>query len=268
MIRSTRSARLARTMKLSPRSLVLALPLTSLVACGAPGIEATPFYGFSKFDGDFAISNGSVSATTSMESIGLDDREGLPGARVDFKWGAPHLSVQIAQTDTSGDGTTDTQLTQGGVTINAGAAVDSDLDLTYGNAVVTFDLVPTDLVEVGLGLGVAYTDIETNVQETGTANRVSTDEQVPVPVLALRAGVDLGPFAVDALVTGVDVSYSGDDLTFYEVDVRARWKAFEHGHLLVGWKRWSVDLDYEDGSDNVKLDVDADAPYVGIAISF
>lgn len=255
-------------MKLPLRSLCFALPLLSLVACSAPGIEATPFYGFSKFDGDFAISNGAITASTSMDSIGLDDREGLPGARVDFKWGSPHLSAQLATTSTSGDGTTDTQLTQGGVTINSGAAVDSDLDLTYGNAVVTFDFVPTDAVEVGIGLGVAYADVQTKIVETGTANQVESDESVPIPVLALRAGVDLGPFAADLLLTGIDVSYSGDDLQYYELDLRARWKMFDHAHLLAGWKRWSVDLEYEDGSDNVLLDVTADAPYVGVAISF
>lgn len=239
-----------------------------LAACSAPRFEATPSYGFTKLSGDFAIATGSVSSTNDLKDLGLDDQEGSPGARVDLSWGSPHLTIAVAQMNTDGTGTTTADLTQGGVTINAGTNVDSSVDLTYGTAVVTFDFVPSDAVEVGIGFGAEAASVQTKVKPTGLGAGIDTDESAPVPVLALRAGVDLGPIAIDGLLTGIKIDYSGDSLTFYDLDLRARWEMFEHAHLLVGYKRWKVDLDYEDGADNVQLDVTADGPYLGVVIAF
>ena len=247
---------------------ILLLAFLPLSACSAPRFEVTPEYGYTKLSGDFAVSSGSITGTTSMGDLGLDDREGQPGARVDLKWGSPHLSLALHESSTSGSGTTAVDLTHGGVTINSGANTDSKLDLGYGNAIVTFDFVPGDTIELGLGLGAQVASVDARVTETGTANTIRTNESVPVPVLAARAAVELGPVTLDALLSGISLDYNGDSLNFYDIDLRARWRIFQHGHALIGWHRWTVDLDYQDGSDNVKLDVTSEGPYFGIVFSF
>lgn len=239
-----------------------------LTACSVPRFEATPSYGFSKLSGDFAIATGSISSTNDVKDIGLGDREGAPGARVDLQWGSPHLSVEVVQTNSEGSGTTTADLTQGSTTISAGTDVDSKVDLTYGNAIVTFDFVPSDAVEVGLGFGLEAASVQTKVKPTGLGAGIDTDESAPVPVVALRAGVDLGPISVDGLLSGIQIDYGGDSLTFYDLDLRARWEMYDHAHLLVGYRYWKVDLDYEDGADNVKLDVTSSGPYFGLVIAF
>lgn len=250
------------------KHLFLALVLLPFAACGAPQFSVTPQYGTTQFDGDFAISNGTLSGSTSLESIGLDDREGTPGARLDLKWGSPHLSIEASKVSTSGSGTTTVELSQGGNTIPIGTNVDSDLDLTQGNAIITFDLFPGDTVELGIGLGVEAAKLETEIAATGLGVAISTDESVPIPVVAARVGVDVGPLAFEALLAGVKINYSGDELTFFDLDARATWRAWEHVHVLLGYKRWDVDLEYEDGGDNAKLDMVADGPYVGVTIAF
>lgn len=248
--------------------VLLALAFLPLAACGAPQFAVTPEYGLTKFEGDFAISNGTVGATTSLESIGLDDREGTFGARADLKWGSPHLSVSASKLSTSGSGRTTVTLSQGTTTIPLGTDVDSDLDLTQANAIVTFDLVPTDTVEFGLGLGVEAAKLKTEIAATGLGASIDTDESVPIPVVAARFGLDLGPFVFDALLAGIKIDYSGDELTFYDLDARATWQATDHVHLLLGYKRWDVDLEYEDSGDNAVLDTVASGPYVGLTIAF
>lgn len=247
---------------------LLALVFLPCAACFAPSLEVTPHYGSSKLTGDFAIANGSVSAATGVDDIGLGDREGTPGARVDLKWGSPHLSIDVEQTKYSGSGQTTVDLSQGGTTIPANTNVDSNLDLTYGNALITFDLLPTDMFELGIGLGVEAAHLKTEVDAPSLNRNISTDETVPIPVLALRAGVTLGAFTVDGTICGVKLNYSGDDLRFYDLDLRARWAAFEHVHFMIGYRRWDVNLDYEDGSDNVQLDVVSAGPYFGITAAF
>ncbi|MBI5363725.1 MAG: hypothetical protein HZA53_11140 [Planctomycetes bacterium] len=240
----------------------------ALTACSAPRIEATPEYGKMRMSGEFAIATAGVASTNDLKDLGLDDEEGTPGARVDLKWGLPHLSFSVSKFDTSGSGTTTADLSQGAVTIPAGTNVDSDVELIYGNAILTFDFVPGDTVEVGLGFGVEAASLQTSVKPSAGGAGVDTDESVPIPVLALRAGVDLGSFQVDGLLTGIKAGYSGDDLTFYDLDLRARWEVFDHAHLLLGYKRWTVDLEYDDGADNVALDVTADGPYLGFVLAF
>lgn len=236
--------------------------------CAAPSVEVTPRYGFAELSGDFAVSSGSISGTTSMEDLDLDDQEELVGVRADLKFGMPHLSVVIAGMSAEGTGTTTVDLTQSGTTIPAGANVDSELDLTYGNAIVTFDFLPTDAVELGLGFGLETVGIETSVRETGTGARIEVDETVPIPVVALRAGAAFGPFEVDGTIAGISYAYSGDSIDFFDLDLRARWKVFDYAHLVVGYTRVDVDLEYEDGSDDVLLDVVAEGPYLGVAFAF
>lgn len=250
------------------KHLLIVLALLPFAACAAPQLEITPHFGTSKLSGDVAVSTGSVAATTGIDDIGLDGSESTPGVRVDAKWGSPHLSVSLEQTKYSGSGATTVDLTQGSTTIPAGTNVDSDFDLTYGNALITFDFLPTDMFELGIGLGVEAAKLKTELNATTLNRSISTDESVPIPVLAARAGVNFGKFSIDGTISGIKIDYSGDNLEFYDLDLRARWQAFEHAHFLVGYRRWDVNLDYEDGSDNVKLDVVSAGPYFGVVIAF
>jgi len=250
------------------KHLLLALVSSSFAACIAPNLEVTPHIGTSKLTGDFAVAAGDVTATTGIDDIGLDSRETTPSVRIDAKWGSPHLSVSLEQTKYSGSGATTVDLSKGSTTIPAGTNVDSDLDLTYGNAIITFDFLPTDMFELGIGLGVEAAKLKTELVATSLNRTIATDESVPIPVVAVRAGLDLGAFAFDGTLAAIKIDYSGDELEFYDLDLRARWAAFEHAHFLLGYRRWDVNLDYEDASDNVKLDVVSAGPYFGVVIAF
>lgn len=250
------------------KHLLLGSSMLPITGCAALQVEATPHYGLSQLEGDFAIATGGITGTNDVGDLGLDDEEAAPGVRADLRWGMPHLTVTVTDTSWSGSGTTTADLSQDGVTIPAGSNVDSEVDLVYGNAIVTFDFVPGDTFEVGLGFGLEAASVQTSVRQVGLGAVIDTDEDLPIPVIALRAGVDLGPVSFDGLLAGISMDYDGDSLTFYDVDLRGRWEMFDHAHLMVGYKRWVVDLEYEDGAENVELDITADGPYFGIVIAF
>lgn len=249
-------------------AFLVLLPLVSMAACSAPQIRATPELAFTKLSGDFAASSGAVSASNDFSDLGITDRESDFGARVDLKWGSPHLTFSFAQADLSGDGTTTAQLENDGVVIAAGANVATDVKLTHGQAVVTFDVLPTDAFELGLGLGIEALHIKGDITESGTGNSIDTDETAPIPVVAARAGVGLGPVDVSLLATGMQLKINDDDVTFLDLDLQASVGVFSHGELVVGYRRWKADVEYKDGSDQIEADLTLDGPYIGFSFSF
>lgn len=243
------------------------LPFTA-IGCSTPQIALTPEYSLSKLDGHFGASTSSVSAQSSFDDLGLDEQSEQLGGRVDLKWGLPHLSVSYAESSFSGDGTATAQLTQGGVTIPAGASVDSSLDLDIASAVLTFDLLPSDTAEAGIGFGIQGLDFQGSVRDTGSGQSVDTSEMVPIPVIAVRASAEIWRIEASALIAGSKVSFNGDDLSYYDVDLQGRLRIFEHGWLALGWRQVHVDLQYDDGGDAVDADLTLKGPYLGFVLSF
>jgi hypothetical protein len=255
-------------MKRIPLLAFLALPLL-LVSCGAPQLMVTPRYGQFEVDGDFGIGSAPV-VTGSLDQAGLGDTEEHFGIQADVKWGSPHLSVSTQSSEHSGSGTLDVALTQGGVTIPVGAQVDSDLELGLHQGALTFDLIPTDLLELGIGLGVTAVDID--LQFRSGVNEIETDETVPLPVLAVRGGVQIWRLEVGALATGIQGDYDDGEVDFFDVDARAMFRFLGDsgglaGHVVLGYRWVDLDLEYEDSAEEVVVDSTFSGAYIGLALT-
>ena len=252
-----------------------ALALTALAlvsACSTPSFSAEPRFATFDVEGDFGISASGSVTEGDLETMGLEKDDSVFGARADLKFGGPHLTVSGQQSSHDGSGTADVVLTQGGVTIPIGASVDSELDLGLLSAVMTWDLVPTDMVEFGIGIGATYVDFDAAIEEQGTGMRVATDEAAPVPVLAARLGVDVGRLDLEALVSGLTGSYGDIDATFLDLEARARLNLIggdKHlaGFLTAGYRLLKLDLEFEDDTDEVATDMEFSGPFVGLVVS-
>ncbi len=254
------------------RHIALLAPVLALAACGTPHLEAMARYGEYSLDGDLAISSMGINSSNSMDTLGLDDSEGSAGLLVDFKWGGPHLTISTQSTSYSGEGRLESELSFGGDTIDAGDDVDSDFDLGLTTGVLTWDLAPGPL-ELGLGLGVTIIALDASFEEIGMNNEVSTDESLPAPMLAARAGFELGPIEVNGLLTGFAFSSGDDEITFYDLDIFGRYKFFggsDHlgGSFVFGWRQVDFDVEYEDGNSDVELDFSYSGPYIGLQLRF
>jgi hypothetical protein len=254
----------------SSNPLAAGLMLAALSAC-APTLGLEARYGTFDVDGDIGLSTGSVSADNSVESMGIEDDDSVPSLRADFKWGTPHLTVMLQQSTHDGRGTLDADISEGGITIPAGTAVSTDFDLGLHTAYLTFDLIPGDW-ELGLGFGVVVMDVDLATSD-GMGNRVAADEAVPIPVIAARVGVGLGPVELEALAGGVTYDIDDEDVTFLDLDVNGRLRLLGDGDRAAGWltlglRHASFEAEYADSSDEVAADLQFTGPYLGVRFTF
>ena len=245
--------------------LLLLTPTLLAVACGAPRIDVAPRYGQVELEGDLAIGSGGAS----LEQAGLGDEEDALGLQADFKWGSPHLSISTQSSEHSGSGTLDAGLGLGGVTIPVGASVDSDLDLGLHQGILTFDLVPTDTLELGLGFGVAAVDFDARFRSA--TETVETDQFLAVPVVAVRGVVRVWRLEVGALVSGMQADIDDESIDVLDLDARVLLRfpggSGIAGHLMLGYRWQELSLEYEDSNEDIELDTDFRGPYLGLVLS-
>ncbi len=244
-----------------------------LPACFAPKIDgAVRMIEFTP-EGDIGISTTGVTATNSLEGLGLNDEERIPGAMVDFQWGGPHISVSTQQGDWSGTGTLNAEFSDGTVTIPVGTAVNSELDLAIHGAVITWDFLPGN-AELGIGFGVNALDFQGSFESQSTMDRIDFDEMLPIPSIAVRANVQVGAFEVGGHASGFEIDYDGDEAFFLDMDVNARYhfiggNSRASGSVMLGYRALQLEVDYTDDSgERVDMDLDFSGPFIGAQLSF
>jgi hypothetical protein len=253
-----------------------ALGALATTACFAPQVEVLPRFTQVDIDGEVGVdSSGSVSATNSTDDLGLEKDSSAFGGRVDLRWGSPHLTVSFGESSHDGDGTLSATMSSGGTTLPSSTPVHTDLDASLSSAILTFDLFPSDLVEVGLGFGVSAVGLDGRVTSKDPLNpgQIDFDQTLPVPVIAGRLAFDIGRVQLSALVSGLSFDSGDDHADFLDADVQGRVRLWGSGSRLVGflaagWREVSADVKFEDGGDHVEADLEFSGPYLGIVLGF
>lgn len=266
-----------RTSALARTALLLALS-AALGACSAPRVDLIPRIGNMQFGGTVAADTTGVSLTSNnvRDDLGLDKKSNELGGRADLAFGGSVVTLAYSPASFDGNGTLHGQLTRDGVTLPVGTNVASKIKLDVGSLVWTQDLIPSDTVDLGVGLGAHVIDFHSTLTSTdvGTPGSIDLKETLPVPVLAARAALKFGAFDVSALGSGMQAKYNGDDATFFDIDLMARWRFLggSSGHLsgaaVVGWRKTDVKLDYTDGSDHTEANVNVSGLYYGLSLGF
>lgn len=247
-------------------------------SCGTPHLAVLPHGGNLEPEGDIAASGSmgtlGFSGSNSLEALGFQEDEGVPGVRVDVSSGATHWTFAYQQSEHGGTGTLEAEISDEDVVIPAGSQVDTIFDMGLGEVLLTFDVIPSDTVELGLGLGATVLDLDLAVTDSVTGETFDPDKEVfPVPLLALRVGVQFWRIDLQALLGGIDVTYEGDRVALYDFDAFARLSLFgeaerAHGALIVGYRYLDLDVDYDndDGTESVAADITFDGPYIGLSL--
>ncbi len=249
--------------------LITAFAATS---CSAPQLELIPRFQVFDIEGDFAADAAGLIGTNSLDGLGIDDDPIEFSPRVDFKMGPFEITADYLDVAYSGSGEVETSIDFNGQTFMVGTTVNTDLDLKLARASATWDWVPTDLVDFGLGVGAAYTKAFASVRETGLGNLATTEEEAPFPFLAARARVALADVSVEVLAGYLSFEYDDVDASYLDIDALARWAVIggdEHLalSLLVGYRFLDLDLEYVDSGDNVKIDAELQGPYAGLSLT-
>lgn len=245
----------------------------ALLACGCqltPSLVVTPRLGMLDVGGDVFVSSSNASVATDADDLGFDDDGSVFEPRVDFSWGPAHVMGTVYSASYEGTGTAEGQLDLGTVTINAGDQVESVLDVTSVNLVTTFDLIPTELVDLGIGLGVRVIDFDGKVTSLSTSESIASNETFALPVAAARAAVGIGPFELSLVGSGLAGSYDGIEASVLDLDLMGEYTFEEflgfHGALVLGYRYISVAVDYTDSGSDVDADLDFQGPYIGLSL--
>lgn len=245
----------------------------ALCACTAPAVYITPRVSKVDIDGGIGVQMGSsVSGQATVDSLEIEEDSGVIGGRVDLV-ALGHWTFSAQQSTHEGDGFADATISQGSVTINPGDPVKSEIDFAVYSGSWTFDFIPGDTLEAGLGLGVSVLDFDAMFTEQVTDQVIQTDETVPVPSLVGRVGANLGPVEVSGLVSWIDLGYKDTNASYLDIDAMARVRVFGDsnrfaGHIAAGYRFVDVQAEYEDGGDSVDVDVEFSGPWIGLSLSF
>lgn len=258
------------------RNLTSVLFLLCCAACSAPSLDLAAHYGQYALDGDIGFTTGlggaAVTATSSLDSIGLGEDSNSMGAGAILSLGSPTLVINAVQTDYSGSGTLEADMSMDGFDFQTGAAVVSNLDLGVYQALLLFEVIPGDTVDLSFGLGVDALDLAGDFtavdSNTGFVETASFDEMLPVPILAGRAAVALGPVDLSALVGWIGIDVQDSTVEMLDIDVRAGIEVLGPLTVFGGLRSTSLDVEYTDGADAGKLNLDWGGPYLGIGASF
>jgi hypothetical protein len=252
------------------------IPLLLVVlagACSTPVIDVAPQAGRLSIDGDIGIGSQSVSGTSSTSALGLETDDFVPEVRVDVDWDMPHLTVSGLWSDNSGQGALQAPMSQGGVTIPSGTSVDSEFQLGLYEGVITWDFVPDDSIEAGVGFGLALIDLQSGFTSLANGDEIFTDETLPVPLLSGRLGWTWERVELSALVSGVGIDYGGEQASFLDADLRVDVRVLgrenrTQGLITAGWRFLSSSLDYDNDTEAVDANIRMNGPYVGLVLRF
>jgi hypothetical protein len=255
-------------------TLILLLTCVSALHAG-PRIKPGLRVSLLGIDGQFGAttSGGGLGIGSSADALGLDT-ETIFQPQVDFDWEKWHLWLIGFKADYSGSGTAEATIQLGNLPpITAGTPVQSDVGFTYITANLIYDIIPTDVVEIGIGLGGGVVDYELAFQSEISPLRVTTGNTLPFAYLLLRIGKEFGRFGLLGSVGGISVEFSGHDISYLQADVSASYRIFGEedklqGHVALGYQYFRMDYEYEDQGGIGIIDVTLDGPYLAFALSF
>ncbi len=253
----------------------------SAVGCSLPSASVTPRLAFYEISGDIGAtdSNSGAVATSDAERLGLMSTDSTFSPRADLEFGPAHLSVSVLAADFAGTGETEAAITIGGITISGNQDVATDFQYEGVTALLTFDVFPTGLIELGIGLGATLVDINLSIEELDgsgmrTGNNVSTEETQAIPLLGARLVVNPGKFRVWAEVAALQADIDGVEAFLADFDLAGEVRLLGLtddrlvGNLVIGYRGIVVDAQFQDQNSEVDADFLIAGPYAGLEISF
>jgi hypothetical protein len=228
-----------------------------------------PFLASNSLDGSIASSGEVGDVSTDLGGLGVGDAERGFGGRLDFIGPGSQWSISHAGSNFAGDGTMSAELTLGGATIGQDADVATTLDLAVTSLLWTKNFGLGDTAHFGLGLGVTSLGITMQITEEITDETGQMDETLPIPLIGLRLGGDVGPVRVEGTYSFLKVDVDEGNVSVTDMDVYAGLDVLgDMGTLVLGYREFAFDANFKDASDSANLDLQLGGPYFGVRFSF
>ena len=222
-----------------------------------------------KVRGDFALASGTSGTGNAPEqdvgtAFGLGDERGAPFVRADLELGGFVFGASGFAFEERGSGQLDASF--GG--LPPATPVESHMRLACArvSCAYGFEIGP---VRLAPGLAMDVFDIDFRVQETALGNAEVIDELIGVPLLYLRADVDVGPVDVTAELGYLDTpEIDGSEVTCLDAELIASLELTSHLQLFGGYRLIDIDANGDTGSESFGVDVQVGGWVVGGGLRF
>ena len=260
--------------------LLIVVTLMALLAGHAPAhagprVKATFQAALLDIDGNFGIqpNSNTIILTSDAQALGLKE-ETVFQPHLDLDWKDWHLWLIGFQADYSGSGTLEAKVQIGNFPpITRGTPVRTDAGFKYLTANVVYDILPTDAVDVGLGLGGGLINYELGFKSEVSSVRVALDDTLPFVFPIVRIAKEIGHFGVMGTIGGIAVVLGAHDISYLQMDIGINYRIFgqdkkTRGTVTLGYQYFSMDYEYEGQSSIGIIDVVLSGPYLGFALTF
>lgn len=244
--------------------------------CGVPTGRISARGGPLYLDGGVSATAGGnlANVRTSVDDLGLNDPDIAFQPKAEVDWGGLNLSLDGFSVGYSGNGfaTGDLEIS-GQPPIVGGAPVDTSLDLGYLMLKATWDFVPGDLIDAGIGLAGGIVDYDLSIRESFGFGTVDTSETIPIVYPMIRVGSLLGPVRIVGYLGGLGLSLDGESIRYIDGEIYAGVRVFGEesrfqGWVSVGYRYIDFEYDYESNRSDVELDATITGPYLSLEFTF
>lgn len=239
-----------------------------LPSCLLPSFEVQAGYAELSVDGDIGYRSGSGAAIQqdTQSAFGLGDDQGSPYVRAQLDFGVPVLTVSGFTFEDEGRGRLEAQFGDNPA-LQAGAPVQSAFEMNNAKASYTFD-IGLGPVSISPGIGVDYFDLLINVQDAFGIATEQVDLTGPLPLLLLRAEVDLS--IVSAFVEAGYVAADVDDVDgeLFDIEAQLAFRPTPLIDLFVGYRHVQLAVDGQIDGDQFDTDITISGLMVGGGVRF
>jgi hypothetical protein len=247
---------------------VVVVALVCLASC-MPHARAYVGASFMKAEGDVALQNtGSTlnlgQSLNSLDSLGTDEASGSAYLRAEADWGPHRVRASGFGTTPSGDGTLENAFGD----LLAGTNVRSQLDYVNMTGAYTWDIVPTDLVRVGLGVQVGLHQFDLLVEDRASDSFERLKASLMLPMPCIDAEVDLGPVSFCANLGAFEIDMGDADGQYFDAEAFARWEPMMSIEVIAGYRSMSFDSNGEADGREFDADFKITGWFLGGGIAF
>ena len=208
---------------------------------------------------------------SNLSDLGLDSAEGAFGISLGGRYKRVRLFFAGQQSSFSGEGVTTEDIEKGGITIPAGTALDTTMDLGINSLVVTYNLIPGEH-ELGIGAGLMVMNFKVSYTAKNSGANITIDETTPMPLLAISGTARWQKFVFQGVIGGAAVNYDGNKVAYGSVDVTARYMFYQRqnkgGLVSLGYRYIPLKMDFSYENNAFKADIDFAGPYLGLRFAY
>lgn len=257
----------------SSHALPLAL-LACLAGCVVPDVAFEPRMGRLDVSGELVIAVGSGNATASADELGLgaDNSAFQPALALD--WGRISTTFEGLFAKFEGEGTANANISFGGEdVIVVGAPIGTEVEIDIVTARASYDLLASEAWELGLGAGVGLLDYLSEVESLQGDGGIRTEGNLPFAFLSGTLGRSFGRFELRGTINGAAAELQDEALAFTDIDLGASYRFVGRrgrplGMITLGFRSLDIDYRFEDGENDVQVDLSFVGPYLGLRFGF